>query len=64
MVENAFARGRSRQARSTMHRDSVDKARMMMSSEQVKAFDVGLEPAEQVPLFNGRIPCRLLRYAP
>jgi len=46
VVENAFSRGRSRQARATLHRDSVDKARTMMSSEQVKAFDVGLEPAE------------------
>jgi putative N6-adenine-specific DNA methylase len=23
---------------------------------------IGLEPVEQVPLFNGKIPCRLLRY--
>jgi len=46
VVESAFARGRSRQARSTLHSESVDKARMMMSSEQVKAFDVNLEPAE------------------
>ena len=26
------------------------------------ARQVGLEPAAQVPLFNGKIPCRLLRY--
>jgi hypothetical protein len=23
---------------------------------------VGLTPAEEVPLFNGKIPCRLLRF--
>jgi putative N6-adenine-specific DNA methylase len=26
------------------------------------ARQIGLEPAEQVPLFNGKIPCRLLRF--
>jgi putative N6-adenine-specific DNA methylase len=25
---------------------------------------IGLEPAEAVPLFNGKIPCRLLRFGP
>jgi hypothetical protein len=25
---------------------------------------VGLEPAAQVPLFNGKIPCRLLIFTP
>ena len=25
---------------------------------------IGLEPLEQVPLFNGKIPCRLLKYRP
>jgi putative N6-adenine-specific DNA methylase len=25
---------------------------------------IGLEPAEQVPLYNGKIPCRLLRFEP
>jgi putative N6-adenine-specific DNA methylase len=23
---------------------------------------IGLEPDEQIPLFNGKIPCRLLRF--
>ena len=46
VVESAFARGRSRQAKATLHQRSVDGARTMMSSEQVKAFDVSLEPAE------------------
>jgi putative N6-adenine-specific DNA methylase len=26
------------------------------------ARQIGIEPVEQVPLFNGKIPCRLLRY--
>jgi putative N6-adenine-specific DNA methylase len=26
------------------------------------AQEIGLEPAAQVPLFNGKIPCRLLRF--
>jgi len=26
------------------------------------AREIGLEPAEEVPLFNGKIPCRLLRF--
>jgi hypothetical protein len=46
VVENAFARGRSRQAQATLHRQTVVGARNMMTSEQVAAFDVGLEPAE------------------
>jgi hypothetical protein len=25
---------------------------------------VGIEPAAQVPLFNGKIPCRLLKFTP
>jgi len=28
------------------------------------ARDIGLEPAEEVLLFNGKIPCRLLRFEP
>jgi putative N6-adenine-specific DNA methylase len=26
------------------------------------ANEIGLQPAEQIPLFNGKIPCRLLRF--
>ena len=25
---------------------------------------IGLRPAEQIPLYNGKIPCRLLRFDP
>jgi putative N6-adenine-specific DNA methylase len=28
------------------------------------AQQIGLRPAEQLPLFNGKIPCRLLRFGP
>lgn len=44
VVESAFAKGRQRRVGETLHRDSVANARRMMSSEQLKAFDVSLEP--------------------
>jgi putative N6-adenine-specific DNA methylase len=28
------------------------------------AQEIGLEPVEQIPLFNGKIPCRLLKFRP
>ncbi len=45
VVERSFARGRGARVRETLHRESVDRARVMMSSAQVKAFDVSDEPA-------------------
>jgi hypothetical protein len=44
VVENAFVRGRQRQAEATLHRATVAAARKMMSSEQLTAFDVTREP--------------------
>jgi uncharacterized protein (DUF1501 family) len=44
VVEKAFARGRGRRVENTLHRDTVARARKMMSSEQLKAFDVSREP--------------------
>ena len=44
VVEEAFARGRKRRAEGTLHREKVADARKMMSSEQLKAFDVSKEP--------------------
>jgi hypothetical protein len=44
VVENAFAAGRHKRVEATMHRDSVAGALKMMSSEQLKAFDVLKEP--------------------
>ena len=44
VVELAFAKGRSRRVEATLHKETVADARKMMSSEQLKAFDVSKEP--------------------
>jgi hypothetical protein len=44
VVESAFARGRAKRVESTLHRGTVTAARKLMSSEQLKAFDVTREP--------------------
>jgi hypothetical protein len=44
VVEAAFARGREKRAEATRHRDAILGARRMMTSEQLQAFDVPLEP--------------------
>lgn len=44
VIENAFARGRGSRVEATRHRETVGQARKMMSSEQLKAFDVSKEP--------------------
>jgi uncharacterized protein (DUF1501 family) len=46
VVERAFARGRRGQVEATLHRETFDRARVMMSSEQLRAFDVSQEPAD------------------
>jgi hypothetical protein len=45
VVERAFAKGRSARVQSTLHRETMARARVMMTSEQLKAFDVSQEPA-------------------
>jgi len=45
VLERAFARGRGARAQATLHRETLARARVMMSSEQLKAFDVSHEPA-------------------
>jgi putative N6-adenine-specific DNA methylase len=35
----------------------------VFTGNQALARQIGLTPAEQTPLFNGKIPCRLLRFA-
>ena len=45
IVERAFARGRLARVQSTLHRETLARARVMMTSEQLKAFDVSQEPA-------------------
>ncbi|MGL4553354.1 MAG: DUF1501 domain-containing protein, partial [Gemmataceae bacterium] len=43
-VEAGFARGRGKRVEATGHRDTVARARKMMTSEQLAAFDVSKEP--------------------
>jgi hypothetical protein len=45
VVERAFARGRQGRVEATLHRATTAAARTMMTSAQLKAFDVELEPA-------------------
>jgi uncharacterized protein (DUF1501 family) len=45
VLERAFARGRRSRVDATLHRETLARARVMMTSEQLKAFDVSLEPA-------------------
>jgi hypothetical protein len=45
VVDRAFARGRRARVEATGHRMVVNSARMLMTSEQLKAFDESLEPA-------------------
>jgi uncharacterized protein (DUF1501 family) len=46
VLEQTFARGRSARVAATLHRETIDRARLMMTSDQLKAFDVSQEPAE------------------
>lgn len=46
VVERTFARGREKRVEATLHRASIRNARIMMSSEQLKAFDIKKEPAQ------------------
>jgi hypothetical protein len=45
VVERAFAQGRRERALATGHGSTMARARRMMSSEQLRAFDVAQEPA-------------------
>jgi hypothetical protein len=44
-VEKAFARGRQSRVEATGHADTIRRARLMMTSDQLKAFDTSEEPA-------------------
>jgi uncharacterized protein (DUF1501 family) len=46
VVERAFAKGRQERVDRTLHPATVASARRMMSSDQIKAFDVTREPAK------------------
>jgi uncharacterized protein (DUF1501 family) len=43
VVEDAFAKGRGTRVSATGHKDTMERARKMMSSEQLQAFDVSRE---------------------
>ena len=45
VVEDAFAQGRGKRVEATGHKDTMERAKRMMSSDQLKAFDVSREPA-------------------
>jgi hypothetical protein len=45
ILERTFARGRGPRVLATLHRETIDRARVMMTSEQLKAFDIKQEPA-------------------
>ncbi len=44
IAERAFARGRKKLVDATLHRETLARARVMMGSEQLKAFDLSDEP--------------------
>jgi uncharacterized protein (DUF1501 family) len=44
VLEKTFARGRRSRVETTLHRETIARARVMMTSEQLKAFDVSEEP--------------------
>ena len=45
MIEKAFAKGRRERVAATLHRETLGRARVMMTSGQLKAFDLKHEPA-------------------
>jgi uncharacterized protein (DUF1501 family) len=44
VVEQAFARGRKTRVEATLHRETIQNARTLMTSEQLRAFEVSREP--------------------
>ena len=44
VIEQAFAVGRAKIVESTQHRQMIERARRMMSSEQLQAFEIDREP--------------------
>lgn len=45
VLERTFAQGRSKRVEATGHQPTINRARIMMSSEQLQAFDTSKEPA-------------------
>jgi hypothetical protein len=54
VVESEFRRGRLRELdkNKTLHQSSTVRATTMMASDQIKAFDIGLEPSQVVDSFG------------
>ena len=54
VVESEFRRGRLRNLdkSKTLHESSTERAKSMMASEQIKAFDITLEPSSVVNAFG------------
>lgn len=52
ILERTFAQGRQKRVDATLHRDTIKAAMKMMSSEQLKAFDVSGEPASVRALYG------------
>ena len=55
IVERSFARGRRSRVEATLHRETLDRARVMMTSDQLRAFEISREP-ESVRLEYGATP--------
>jgi hypothetical protein len=45
IVERVFARGRQSRVEATQHQETIKRARTMMTSQQLRAFDTSEEPA-------------------
>lgn len=55
VIERTFARGRRRAVEETLHRQTIENARIMMTSEQLQAFEISQEP-EAVRAMYGATP--------
>jgi hypothetical protein len=52
VVERAFAKGRRPQVENTLHQETIRRARAMMTSEQLAAFDIKKEPASLLEAYG------------
>ena len=66
IAERAFAQGRKLQVDATLHRETLARARVMMGSDQLKAFDLSHEPVSvrreygETPFGRGCLAARRL----
>ncbi len=52
VIGNAFAKGREIPSRETLHQDMIQRALKMMTSEQLKAFEIDEEPKPTVAAYG------------